>query len=128
MRNILILSAIILGSSSLVSAYPNVDMSPMGTSFMLMQQQHFQQTEANHLRRFTDAYEKPIENRMDDVEQLQDEYKIKNLKQPTKIELGKKKQELPAVPKEQQLIQKDGKIFIKQTTEVGDDDFGVFED
>ncbi|MBQ8167990.1 hypothetical protein IJZ97_01050 [bacterium] len=51
--------------------------------------------------------------RTDSPKQLQEEYKIQNLKQPTKIELGKKRTELPAVETNNQLIQQDGKIYIK---------------
>ena len=95
------------------NAYPNVDMSVGGMPFMLLQQQNFQKTEFNEYKQFRDAFETPAEHRTDSPQQLQEEYKIKNLRQPTKIELGKKRTELPAVEKSNQLIQQDGKIYIK---------------
>ena len=78
-----------------------MDFSPAGTPFMLMQQQNFRQTQADHLRRFEDDYEEAKENYLDNTEQQVQEYKIKNLKQPTKVEIGNKKKELPALTKEE---------------------------
>ncbi len=116
MKKILFLSVIFLVSTNYVYAYPNMDFSPVGTPFMLMQQQNFRQTQADHLRRFEDDYKDAEETYMDDTEQRIEEYKIKNLKQPTKVELGNQKKELPAVTKEEnQFYQQNGKIFIKHS-------------
>ena len=116
MKNILLLSIAILLSTNISNAYPNMDFSPMGTPFMLMQQQNFRQTQADHLRRFDDDYKEAQETYMDETEQRVEEYKIKNLKQPTKVEIGNKKNELPATTNdENKFYQQNGKIFIKHT-------------
>ena len=116
MKKILFLTATILVSTNFASAYPNMDFSPAGTPFMLMQQQNFKQTQADHLRRFEDDYRAAEETYMDDTEQKVEEYKIKNLKKPTKVEIGNQKKELPAITKEEnQFYQQNGKIFIKHS-------------
>lgn len=116
MKKILLLSIAILLSTNISNAYPNMDFSPMGTPFMLMQQQNFRQTQADHLRRFDDDYKEAQETYMDETEQRVEEYKIKNLKQPTKVEIGNKKNELPATTNEEnKFYQQNGKIFIKHT-------------
>ncbi len=116
MKKILLISTIILFTTSISNAYPNMDFSPAGTPFMLMQQQNFRQTQADHLRRFEDDYEEAKENYLDNTEQQVQEYKIKNLKQPTKVEIGNKKKELPALTKEEnKLYQQNGKIYIKHS-------------
>lgn len=114
MKKILLLSTAILLSTNISNAYPNMDFSPMGTPFMLMQQQNFRQTQADHLRRFDDDYKEAQETYMDETDQKIEEYKIKNLKPPTKIEIGNKKNELPATTKEEnKFYQQNGKIFIR---------------
>lgn len=114
MKKILFLITTLIISTSIANAYPNMDFSPMGTPFMLMQQQNFRQTQADHLRRFDDDYKEAQENYMDETEQRVEEYKIKNLKQPTKVEIGNKKNDLPAVTNEEnKFYQQNGKIFIK---------------
>jgi len=116
MKKILLLSTAILLTTGISGAYPNMDFSPTGTPFMLMQQQNFRQTQADHLRRFEDDYEEAKENYLDDTEQQVQEYKIKNLKQPTKVEIGNQKKELPALTKEEnKLYQQNGKIYIKHS-------------
>ena len=116
MKKILLLSIAILLSTNISNAYPNMDFSPMGTPFMLMQQQNFRQTQADHLRRFDDDYKEAQETYMDETEQRVEEYKIKKLKQPTKVEIGNKKNELPATTNdENKFYQQNGKIFIKHT-------------
>ena len=116
MKKILLLSTAILLTTGISGAYPNMDFSPAGTPFMLMQQQNFRQTQADHLRRFEDDYEEAKENYLDETEQQVQEYKIKNLKQPTKVEIGNQKKELPAVTKEEnKLYQQNGKIYIKHS-------------
>ena len=116
MKKILLLSTAIILSTSISNAYPNMDFSPVGTPFMLMQQQNFRQTQADHLRRFDDDYKEAQETYMDETEQRVEEYKIKNLKQPTKVEIGNKKNELPATTNEEnKFYQQNGKIFIKHT-------------
>ena len=118
MKKFLLFSASILISSNLVFAYPNMDFSPAGTPFMLMQQQNFRQTQADHLRRFEDDYRDAQENYMDETDRQVEEYKIKNLKQPTKVEIGNKKNELPAVTNEEnKFYQQNGKIFIKNSSD-----------
>ena len=118
MKKILLLSIAILLSTNISNAYPNMDFSPMGTPFMLMQQQNFRQTQADHLRRFDDDYKEAQETYMDETEQQIEEYKIKNLKQPTKVEIGNKKNELPATTNEEnKFYQQNGKIFIKHNTD-----------
>ena len=116
MKKILLLSTAIILSTSISNAYPNMDFSPVGTPFMLMQQQNFRQTQADHLRRFDDDYKEAQETYMDETEQRVEEYKIKKLKQPTKVEIGNKKNELPATTNdENKFYQQNGKIFIKNT-------------
>ena len=116
MKKILLLSTAILLSTNTSIAYPNMDFSPVGTPFMLMQQQNFRQTQADHLRRFDDDYKEAQETYMDETEQRVEEYKIKKLKQPTKVEIGNKKNELPATTNdENKFYQQNGKIFIKHT-------------
>ena len=61
------------------------------------------------------------------AKQLRTLYQIKNLKAPTKIDLGSKKQELPAVPEDNKFIQKNGKIFIENSHH-DDDETDSFRD
>lgn len=116
---------VLLLLSNVVFAYPGMDFSPVGTQFMLMQQQNFQRNEADNLRRFTDTFDESDE--YDPEELKRKEYQIKNLKAPTKIDLGSKKQELPAVPEDNKFIQKNGKIFIENSHH-DDDETDSFRD
>lgn len=119
MNKILILASVSILTINVAVAYPGpgVDMSVGAMPFQLLQQQSFQKMEMSDYKQFKDAFDAPAELRTESPQQLQEEYKIKNLMQPTKIELGKKRTELPPTEKElplhNQLIQQDGKIYIK---------------
>lgn len=113
MKKILLLSGILL-TAGIAYAYPNVDMTVGGTPFQLIQQQNFQKMEFNDYKQFKDAKERPASLRTDSPKQLQEEYKIKNLKQPAKIQLGNPEvEEVDVAPANMELIQDNGKIKIK---------------
>ena len=65
---------------------------------------------------FTDANDRPVSLRMEPVEKIQSEYKIKQIKRPAKIDLNSYRvtpEETDFVPKPVELIQQDGKFFIQ---------------
>ncbi len=108
MKKFLAIITLTLITCQIVNAYPAPDVTTGGMPFQLIQQQNFQKMEMNNFRRFTDAYNNPVEDRMEDPAEIQAEYeKINNMKKPTKIELGQ--------PKDMELIQNNGQIHIKHT-------------
>lgn len=111
MKKILLLSVILLSAGAAYS-YPNVDMSVGGAPLLLLQQQNFQKMELNDYKQFKDANERPASMRTDSPKQLQQEYKIKELKKPAKIQLGSQTPEEPVV-QDMELINDNGKIRIK---------------
>lgn len=106
MKKFLLLSSLLF-LANCVFAYPNIEMNVGGTPFLLLQQQNFQKNEVNSFRQFVDADDRPATNRVDSPKQLQDEYKLKNMKKPAKINLGQPKTH------DMELIQQDGQVRIK---------------
>ena len=106
---ILILTVIfILGQTAY--SYSGIDVNPAGMPLQIIQQQTFQRNDLYDFRRFTDAYDNPIEKRNESPEEMQAEFvEIQNLEQPPKIQLGQPKKE-----SEMELIQDKGHIHIKQ--------------
>ncbi len=111
MKKIVLLSAAIFTSVLTAYSYPGVDVNPAGMPLQIIQQQTFQKNDYYDYRRFTDAFDNPVEKRNESPEEIQAEFEeIQNLKQPPKIELGTSKKK-----PDMELIQDDGHIKIKHT-------------
>lgn len=108
MKKILFLIAVGLLATESAKAFSGFDVTPASMPLQLIQQQNFQKMEFNDYKQFKDAYDRPIEDRMDSPEQIQAEFEIKNLKKPAKIQLGQPKKE-----SDMELIQDNGQIHIK---------------
>ncbi len=113
MKKIILLSSVIFMSTLTAYSYSGIDINPATMPLQFIQQQTFQKNDIYDYRRFTDAYDNPIEKRNESPEEIQAEFEeIQNLKQPPKIMLGQPKKE-----SEMELIQDNGHIHIKH---VGD--------
>ncbi len=110
MKKIILLSGLIFTSISAAYAYSGIDINPGAMQpLQFIQQQTFQKNDIYDYRRFTDAYNNPVEKRNESPEEIQAEFEeIQNMKQPTKIQLGQPKKE-----SEMELIQDNGHIHIK---------------
>ncbi len=109
MKRIILLPIAMLISTSTGNSYSGIDINPAAMPLQFIQQQTFQKNDIYDYRRFTDAYNNPIEKRTESPQEIQAEYdEIQNLKQPTKIQLGRSKEKT-----ELEMIQDDGHIHIK---------------
>ena len=109
MKKYLLIITLSLFISQAANAYPAPDLTTGGMPFQLIQQKKLKKMEIDNFRRFNDAYDNPVEDRMEDPAQIQAEFqKINNMKQPPKIELGQTKQK-----SDMELKENDGHIHIK---------------
>ena len=109
MKKIVLLATSVFILAPAAYSYSGIDVNPAGMPLQIIQQQTFQRNDIYDFRRFTDAYDNPVEKRNESPEEIQAEFvEIQNLKQPPKIQLGQPKKE-----SEMELIQDKGHIHIK---------------
>ena len=115
MKKFMILGLFVL-MGTYAHAFPVMNNTAGATPFIPIQQQNFVRTEKQHFKDFTDANDRSVESGSEDPEKIKQEYKIKELRRRApKFNLNNYKVDPSEeyAPKQMQLKEEDGKIYIQ---------------